>query len=137
MADEKLSALADYAARTWQREFWSINLIFRELPAVIQTATTAEQCREDGVRCRTRASEIRAAVRARNFILTFDLMAAENSFGVPHFRVLERAFPLMTQSERACSLQYVWCRSKLRVSPTRALRLFRAESSLHETVPVD
>ena len=127
--------MADYAARRWQREFRSINPTFDALDPELQTAEIADDCRRESALCRNRASQIRAAVHQREFTLTFDLMATENCFGRPHVCVLERAIPLMIREERAFYLRYVWCRSKSGVSPSRALRLFRAVPSLRKTVP--
>jgi hypothetical protein len=102
----------------------------------LRTPEWAEQHKEEQIIRRQRAYEIRRAVGDRNFLMALDLIADGVTFSVPHFCILERAFPLMTERERAWYLRYVWCRSKSRVSSARALRLFRGATSLRETVPI-
>jgi hypothetical protein len=133
-----LSALAAYAARIWLREDRAVSPTFHHLPASMQTAETARSYRADSVRRRERASLIRIGVQTRNFLQTLELMAVDGaSVGVPHFCFLERAFSLMTTDDRAFYLRWVWCRSKLRVSSVRALRLFCEAPALRETVPAE
>lgn len=134
MTATRRSALADYAARRWMSAYRTVSRC--PFPIEIQTPDQIEADRCDRIRCRERADSIRAAVGRGAFTVAIDLMAAEISFGLHIVCFLERAFPLMTASERTDSLRYVWCRFKGgRIPVPRALRLFREVPSLCKTVP--
>jgi hypothetical protein len=128
-----LISLADSAAQRWMRADRLVNPPFRTLPAELQPQM-AEQYREEARVRRERAGWIRKAIRERAFISVLDGMGW---FDMRQFCFLEHAFPLMTPDERATTLKYVWCRLRTMPSPTRALRLFRAASSLRDKVPTD
>ena len=135
MPAAKLSALADVAARRWMRaDRLGSKPPFHTLPAEFQSPQMAETYREAARLRRRRAERIRDAVRDREFIPALDAMGW---FDLRHVRFLEQVFPLMTFDERATALPYVWCRLRVMPSTARSLRLFRAASSLRETVPVD
>ena len=119
--------MADYAARIWLREMYALH---RNPEDAAKEASQRPGFRED-------AQLVRAAIQRREFGLAFDLMSHGITFVRVLFRVLERAFPLMTDPERASNLRYVWLKSKERPGPTRALALFKAASSLRETVPAE
>jgi hypothetical protein len=116
----ELEALAEYVARVWLRG--------ARLLRDPESSSARKHSRE-------RASAIRAAIRQRDFAGALDAMTSAG--GVAHFLLLERAFPLMSESERAAYLRHVWCRAKVRVPLARSLRLFHAATVLRESIPAE
>jgi hypothetical protein len=124
---DALKSLAEYAASTWLRD--TCPAPSADLPDEVRALALHER-----VAHRETARQIREAVQRREFALALDLM---NPVGVPHFRFLERAMPLMASYERETFLRDVWCRSRLRLPGRRLLRLLQAVPELAETVPSD
>jgi len=136
MKHSGLRGLADYTARMSLRSARSNDLPLRQAPLEIRSQL-AEEYRERRDRHRHATVAIRAAVMERRFFDAFDLVTLNAVIGRPHFCFLARAFPLMTETERADCLHYVWRHSKSRPRAGAALRLFREATSLRETVPTN
>jgi hypothetical protein len=117
MAAAKLAALGDAVARAWKRD--------------------ALKVRGDSASARSHTNErgraIQAAIKDRDFEGALDAMGS--AVGSSQWLLIERAFSMMTELERATCLRRVWRESKVRMPPTRALRLFRQATLLRNTVP--
>ncbi len=81
-------------------------------------------------------AEIRQAVLHREFIRAFDLLAWKLWCGDDHILFLRRAFPLLSDEEKAACLSYVWVHLKECSYRGRALKLFQqAAPGLKSTIP--
>ena len=113
----KISALADPVVRAWKDD--------------------ARKARDSSITARLHTRErslaIRKAIEERDFHEALDAMAS--AVGSSQWHLITRAFSLMSASERAVCLRRVWCESKSRMSPARALPLFREATLLRKTVP--
>src|SRR5688572_24753802 len=117
-AAARLSALARYTARVYlneQRTMMPSKALYEQLGRLDQHEHLR---REDHEHARI----LRECVKRRDWLHLLDGLG---QFGNLHFLFLERAFPVLSPGERAGYLEYVWCRCKGRVPPSRALRLFR------------